>query len=134
MTWETITGSLYRATFELLHIELGSDKPLTSQSYENLGLLTAKLLAEHIWQLASEEQIQLITDTKIHPPRTDDREFMLILVAGVTDPWTLQHINTCRLYLRAFHLPDIMDASGHLLLDDAWTGYNPLNEERRESW
>jgi hypothetical protein len=52
---------------------------------------------------------------------------MPVLTEGVNDPQTLLYINSCRLYVRAFHLSDIVDASGRLLLDDAWMGYNPLN-------
>jgi hypothetical protein len=77
-----MTGNLYRATFKLLHIELGSDQPLTSQPYEYLNSLTTKPIAKQIWKFLYEENIQLIIDIKMPTPREGDCKLMKILQEG----------------------------------------------------
>ncbi len=67
-------------------------------------------------------------------PWKGDCELMPVVTEGVNDPKTLLYINSCRLYVRAFHLSDIVHTAGRLLLDDAWIGYNPLNMDWRETW
>jgi hypothetical protein len=70
------TGNLYRATSELLHIELGSIQPLMSLPYEKFNIFTAKSIAKHIWKFLSEENTHLATDINMLQPRKGDCESM----------------------------------------------------------
>jgi hypothetical protein len=45
---------------------------------------------------------------------------------GITDT-ELVSINSCRLYLRAIFLSDIIDGSGENILHEAWSGIDRLN-------
>jgi hypothetical protein len=68
----SITGNLYRASFELLHLELGSFLPLKHWKYERFAALTTDSLANSTWYFLDKNNISLKTDIMVQPPQIGD--------------------------------------------------------------
>jgi hypothetical protein len=118
----TITGRLYRASFELLLIEIGSFLPLHLQDFETVGHLATDSLMKSTWEFLTDHNLQLITDLKVDLPRQDDCYLLTNIIPLIEDFDHLTQINRCQLYLRVIFLSDVVDGSGKELLAAAWNG------------
>jgi hypothetical protein len=128
----TITGSLYQATLELLVIELGSTEDLHKLPFPDLHRLMTNSLLKSTWQFLYHNELTLCHNIHFPRPRERDIEIMTAFFADQLPIDILDHINKCRLCLRAFFLSDITDGSGKYILREAWQG-NQLNLHRVES-
>jgi hypothetical protein len=131
---DTITGRLYRASLELMHIELGSFLPLHRLSLELLGSLVTDSLIKSTWEFMSEHGLSLTADIKVELPRQDDCYLLPALQAYISDLNHLGIVNRCRLFLKALFLSDIVDGTGYEILQAAWNGDRVLGQHRLPSW
>jgi hypothetical protein len=65
---DTITGRLYRASLELLLIEIGSFLPLHLQDFKTVGHLATDSVIKSTWEFLTDHNLQLITDLKVDLP------------------------------------------------------------------
>jgi hypothetical protein len=52
---------------------------------------------------------------------------------GVTEEELLK-LNQCRLFLKAYYVPDLADGSGLTLLEEAWNGCSAHIQHRQHTW
>jgi hypothetical protein len=117
----TITGRLYRASLELLHIELGSFLPLHCISFSIFGILVTPSLIKS-------------TDIKLNPPRQDDCYLLPALQSMISEMEELLAVNRCWLFLKALFLSDIVNGSGTEILPAAWNGERIICPQRSGNW
>jgi hypothetical protein len=130
----TITGRLYRASLELLHIELGSFLPLHCISFSIFGILATPSLIKSTWEFMSTLGLSLNTDIKLNPPRQDDCYLLPALQSVIAETEELLAVNRCWLFLKALFLSDIVNGSGTEILAAAWNGERIICSQKSENW
>jgi hypothetical protein len=89
-----ITGRLYRASLELLHVELGSFLPLHCISFSIFGILVTPSLIKSTWEFISNfGGLSLNTDIKLNPPRQDDCYLLPALQSMISETEELLAVN-----------------------------------------
>ncbi len=72
----SITGELFRASWELLHLELGSCASLTQWSFIKFGSLNTDSLAKCTWEFLDEHNLRLVTDLGLKAHGVGDKVLM----------------------------------------------------------
>ena len=130
----TTTGKLYWHTTETLFLEIGMDTSFTSLAFPSLAPLATSSLIKSTWQFLHENNLDLKHDIVIPDQHLNDRILMAEFKNSNASLDELISLNRCRLFLRAFHLSDIVDGSGSYILDDAWLGRPNHNAHRIDTW
>jgi hypothetical protein len=130
----TTTGKLYWHTTETLFLEIGMDTSFTSLAFPSLAPLATSSLIKSTWQFLHENNLDLKHDIVIPDQHLNDRILMAEFKNSNASLDELISLNRCRLFLRAFHLSDIVDGSGCYILDDAWLGQPKHNAHCINTW
>ncbi len=109
-------------------INWGSPQATISRSSSTM----TNSLIKSTWQFLYHNELTLRHNIHFPQPRERDIEIMTAFFADQLPIDILDHINKCRLCLRAFFLSDIMDGSGKYILQEAWQR-NQLNLHKVES-
>jgi hypothetical protein len=131
---DTTTGRLYRNTTELLMLEVGLGTVLSEISYSNYSCLATNSLIKSTWNFLQNNDLDLRHDIVIQPQRIHDQVLMQVFTKFTQSREDILLLNRCRLFLRAYHLSDIVDGSGVYITDDAWLGRPSNNLHRTKSW
>jgi len=121
-TWEqTLTGKLYRTSFELFFIEIGIGPNLLDIPEKVLFLASESLVTSTVHFLR-EHQITLKHDIILRPQRQCDLLIMEAISHLQISQSELFDCNCCCLYLKALFLSDIVTGDGCKISEDAWSG------------
>jgi len=131
--WEnTLTGKLYRASFELFFIKVGIGPNLLDIPEHALFLATDSLVCSTV-QFLQEFHISLQHDILLPPQRQYDSLIMDTLSQLQITQDELFDCNCCHLYLRALYLSDIVTGDGLEIAENAWSGVRDVYF-RANSW
>ena len=134
---QTTTGKLMNFNLQQLRIELGTNDPILSSSYEDFQhLLLTDSLITSTWQFMSKHGITLKDNTPSIPLL---REKDLCLMDEFRknpqiDKSLLPLLNRCRLYLKAFSLSDITEGKGVNIREEAWHGIQFDTQRDTSQW
>ncbi len=79
-------------------------------------------LVKSSWPFLSKHELQSSHDIQFPQQRQDDVILMKVFADLNLSMEELLQLNYCHLFLRAFHLSDIVDGSGMCITDDTWQG------------
>ena len=134
----SITGQLIATSLEHLRIEMGSNVPIMST---DPSLFAAFHLTDSwvmdTWKFCHEQGITVEDKTPSLPMlRENDKCIMDEFRTNKhIAPKSLQVLNRCRLYLRAFSLSDISTGDGKAISTQAWKGvYDGATGRKGELW
>jgi hypothetical protein len=130
----TTTGCLYITSFQLLTLEIGMGTSLHEIPFKKFANLATDSLVKSTWQFLCDHQIRLQHNIHFPLQRVGDIILMDYFCKQDTTTEEMSALNRCRLFLRAFHLSDIVDGSGTTITDDAWLGRLNTYQLRDESW
>ena len=119
-----ITGFLIRNSFEYLQLELGHSANPLALDFQVWGPCAASTWLSALWRFCSCYSIALPSPVpSLSLLRTGDRYLMeAFWQRGIRSPAALARLNSCRVFLRAITLADIVTADGKYILLHAWTG------------
>jgi len=123
------TGFLLQATAEALRLELGYNGELFSAPAELSANLTDSWIT-HLWRTMHESHLMVLSDFTSPPPgRVNDVELMRLFIdSGQRQPH-LKLLNECQMFLQAFYLSDIVDATGSRIQGSCWEVQHPCSLE-----
>jgi len=123
------TGFLLHAMAEALRLELGYNGELFSAPAELSANLTDSWIT-HLWRIAHESQLMLLLDFESPSPgRVNDVELMRLFIDSGQQQPHLKLLNECRMFLHAFYLSDIVDATGSRIQGHCWEVQHPCSSE-----
>jgi hypothetical protein len=119
----SITGQLFRASFEQLQLELGLPESPFSHAFKAFGHLATTSWVKALWQFLSDKDISLIGQVPTLSLRRENDHYLIhsFYAAGFRGA-SLQALNWCRLYLQATTLSDIVTGLGGSITHWAWVG------------
>ena len=135
----SITGCLLRASFEYLHLEVGTSICPLQLPFLPWSACAVPSWAKTLWAFCAEYQISLPSVVSPPPPpllRAGDKFLMdAFWDSGIRSGQTLAQLNRCRLFLRVFSLADIVSCDGRTVLAQAWSGSDPCGRRpRSDTW
>jgi hypothetical protein len=130
----TITGKLYRTSFELLLLEIGMGSSLQCIPEEALDILATNCLVKSTCQFLKRYDLSLHHDIKLKPLREQDQFIMEALSALGPNTSELMSLNRCRLYLQVLFLSEISTGDGTAISGDAWAGKHFSIPHKHVSW
>ncbi len=104
----TITGKLYRTSFELLFLEIGMGSSLQRIPEEALDTLATNCLVKSTCQFLKNYDLSLHHDIKIKPLSQQDQFIMEALSALGPNTFELMSLNRCWLYLQVLFLQKLV--------------------------
>ena len=123
-SWKsTISGHFIEMCLEQLRLEIGRNVPILSSDYNKfIPTNLTRSWIQSTWKFMSDNNIKMEDKTPFMPKqREGDQEIMEIFGKHQHLHNVLWQLNRCRIYLRAFHLSDIVEANGRAITVAAWT-------------
>jgi hypothetical protein len=130
----TTTGHLYVTSMELLLLELGVGTILHNIPFISVANLATNSLIKSTWKFLYDHQIHLMHNICLPMQRQEDVILMERFHKEQLSILDMTSLNRYRLFLRAYHLSDIVDGSGYYILDEAWMGRSTSYPARDTSW
>jgi hypothetical protein len=120
---ESSTGSLYNASLELLLLELGCSTSFDWSLHSGLiAILSTISLVQETWQFLYTHGLTLQHSIWLELPRLQDQFLMEAFIVHGVPVLDLVACNSCRMFLRAIFLSDIVTGDGVCISEDAWNG------------
>jgi hypothetical protein len=116
------TGLLYCTSLEYLILELGMGTNLTQIDFNKYQHLATNCLLKSTWEFIYIHKITLQRDITV--PKNTSQDVPLMPIFCSLDPTTeeLIALNQCRIYLKAYHISDLVTASCKQISYHAWEG------------
>ena len=138
-TWkDSITGNFINVSLESLRLEIGTNDCILQSNISTFAeILLTHSWIRHTWQFMSENHITMDINTKTVPSqRENDKEIMKeILRNRNLTAYEKREFNKCRIYLKLFHLSDMVTGDGQKIRDSVWKGEQPVyNINTEVSW
>jgi hypothetical protein len=130
----TITGDLYRTSFEILLLEIGMGAELNQIPQEVMFSLATESLVKSTCNFLQTYDLSLYHDIKIKPLREKDQLIMRALYDAGPTISELESLNRCRLYLQALFLSEICNGDGLAISGDAWVGKHFMTPKKQVTW
>ncbi len=123
---ESLTGFFIKSNLEHLRLEIGENGNILEKDFTRFAssILTPSWIS-HTWNYMTEQGITLADNTaEISPRRQNDVEIMKAVRACSTlSSSEINKFNQCRIYMKAFHLSDILESNGKRISHTAWWGH-----------
>jgi len=121
------TGILLHATGEAMRLEVGFNGELLAAPLVLAANVTS-LWIKHVWMAMQERGVTISTNFADIPLRHHgDIEIMRLFVQNGWKQPDLHILDSCRMFLQAFLLSDIVDGSGRGILSLFWDRPHPLD-------
>jgi len=121
------TSLLLHTTAEAMRLELGYSSKLLAAPLL-LGENVTNSWIKHMWQSTQESGVTILTDFADLPlKRHGDVKLMRLFVQNGWKQPALQNLNHCRMYLKVFHLSDIVTGSGEIISQQFWARPHPAD-------
>ncbi len=131
---DTFTGQLYRGTLEAMILEVVCGANVFQFPFNDLHQLATPALVKYTWLFTSVNDITIHHDIDLPLPRTNYTPIIKLFYEKGARGEILCLLNRCRLYLKAFHLSDIVDFSGVYITESAWQGKAPTTRTNDFDW
>jgi hypothetical protein len=102
--------------------------------YNDLHQLATQSIVKSTWEFILDNKLLICHDVNVLCPRIDDNPIIKLFYDKGARGETLLQLNKGRLFLKAFHMSDIVDFSGTCITENAWQDIAPITMTNNFDW